>query len=559
MSIVPIERPTLAKLGLNSGHVTATRDAELHNAFVFAAKANANAIRCAVNHIEIDCHPISEIVRTCSELFGSIDRDDDFQRGVARDAWRLKTTLALTALPFDDPRLKLDTQMRSLEIAVHSVPEISKLVKILRRNVDNLISASSNPKRERLLEMVRLEVAGDDPIAIVANLHGFSTPGWPLGIDEQDGLSGQNFRLVRNRKDISDNFFSSVIIPGSPKFAPRKILFDLLYGGRSSQVFVLCYRAERAWIPPLARMPVDSLFANNGPAAIVKDDVQVVEAETLDQVDKWANDSFWDSLRHQYGNSTPTSDRDVRVRARFVLFADGSGAFLPEDGRVVEISDKFDQGRELDTREERLPRKSVPDLDEGDLVMMRLTGSGDYLDDVADDLMAKAGEDNLRHRALEWKDRLNRTLRQLGEGVVARKLRELNVVLRSPQYLWAWAGDAVMAPHDLATFLKLIQGIHHLDPMPPDCNVDEYARDRWNDMELVKAFHQKAGSAIRASLVSRVRDIISKRQRVDTVQTIELTGVKAGKMGLMRVSAVDDKSILIPLSRMFHLKKIATH
>ena len=95
--------------------------------------------------------------------------------------------------------------------------------------------------------------------------------------------------------------------------------------------------------------------------------------------------------------------------------------------------------------------------------------------------------------------------------------------------------------------------------MSSDFNVSEYAKDKWDDMEAVKAFHQKAGSAIRTALVSRVKDLIKRRQRVDVVQTLELPGVKSGKMGLLRVSAVDVKPMQIPLSRLFHLEKIVTH
>ena len=78
-------------------------------------------------------------------------------------------------------------------------------------------------------------------------------------------------------------------------------------------------------------------------------------------------------------------------------------------------------------------------------------------------------------------------------------------------------------------------------------------------MEAVKAFHQKAGSVIRTALVARVKDLIKSRQRVDVAQTIELSGVKSGKMGLLRVSAVDVKSMQIPLSRLFSLEKIVSH
>ena len=549
----------MAKFNVSFGQVQKGVYSKKMPAFLFAEKANANALYCTIKRIEIDFHPIAIVVKACNEIFELIDREDEFQGRIARDAWRLKTTMTLTALPFDDERLQLDSCVRSLESAVSSVPEIAKSVSSLRRTVDELMKEPTNRKREWILNKIQSTAVDVDPLAILVNLHGSTTSGWSNDICEKIGLLSQNLRFIRTSKDIADNFFSIVVVPGNPRFAPQKTLFDLLYGGRSRQVFILSYRAERVWLPAPARMPKDQLFSTGDAIPTIEKEVEVVEGTSTDQVDIWANDSFWNALRQQHDYAAPMSDRDVRVRARFVLFADGSGSFLPEDGRVVEIAAMLDSRLELDTKEDRLPRKSVADLEEGDLIMMRLSGSGDYLDEVADDLMGRAGEDDLRYRAFEWKDWLNRTIKQHGEGVMARVLRDLNVSIRSPQYLWAWAGDAVMAPHDFATFLSLIHGLNTLDPMSSDFNVSEYANAKWADMEAVKAFHQKAGSVIRTALVTRVKELIKSRQRVDVVQTIELSGVKSGKMGLLRVAAVDVKSMQIPSSRLFNLEKIVSH
>jgi len=526
------------------------------NAFVFAVTANKNAANCKINLVEIDFPPVVEIIRASSEIFRSIDRDDEFQCDIARTVWKLKTTSILTVLPFDDERLRMMALIESLDKSVDSVPEISDSVKTLRNVVSQLISASTNPKRTHLLKLIENVSEQQARIALVANLHGLSTPGWPQDLKADEIIPSAGIEVVRTRKEISDVFFDNIIIPGNPRFAPRKFLFDLLYGGRSRNITVLGYRAENIWIPSPANMPKSDIFSKTRSSTRIEKTFSVSRPENVELIDKWANDSFWSSLRRQHADSVPTSDRDARIRARFVLFADGSGAFLPEDGRVVEISGRFDLGRELDIREDRLPRKSVTDLEEGDLVMMRLSGSGDYLDDVANDLMAQAGDGDLRTRALEWKDWLYRTLKHQGEGVLAMKLKELDLTVRSPQYLWAWASDAVMAPHDYATFSKLMNGLNALEPSHFGPEIDEYIGAKWTDMESVKSFQQRAGMTIRSALVERVQDLIKRRQRVDTVQTIELAGVKAGMMGLMRVSAVDSKSMMMPLSRLFHLEKI---
>jgi hypothetical protein len=517
-----------------------------------------NTKKGGISTTEIDFQPVEEIARACSKIFESVDREDDFQRRIAHDAWYLKSTAMLTVLPFDDERLNLDGLVRKLEQAVSDVPEISGPVNALRRSVDMLLRDPVNPKRKQVLDQLKTVNTLEDPIALVANLNGSSTPGWPADIHYVKDFDNLDATIVRTKKGIRDKFFSLIIIPGNPKLVPRKLLFELLYSGKSSKVLVICYRAERLWIPPLPQIPVDSLFSESHPRSTNIEAINTIEVPSDSDVEQWVKDSFWNSIRAKYENATVNSDRDVNIRARFVLFADGSGAFLPEDGRVVEIANKFDLGHEFDKGTDRLPRKAVTDLEEGDLVMMRLTGSGDYLDEVADSLIQQAGEGHLRNRALEWKDLLIRILKRHGEGVVASKLRDLNVSLRSANYLWSWAGDAVMAPNDKATFMNLIRGMHELDPIVSEFNVEEYALAKWNDMELVKTYQLKAGVVIRSELVTRVRELIAKRQKIDTVQTIELLGVKAGKMGLLRVSDVDAKVMRVPLSRMFHLSKVAS-
>ncbi len=536
----------------------AKRDADnssnVPSALGLVSAFHANAIGCRVRKVVIDFAPMVEVSRACSTVFSEVDRDDAVQRRAARDAWLVKSSLMLTSLPFGDPRLGLDGLLSNLEQAAESVPSIRAPVGDLAGLVRSLASANLNPKRERVLAMLEGFQDSGAPVAILANLCGSPTPGWPATLAAESDFGSPAVDLVRLRRQTRNSLFARLIIPGNPWFAPRALVFDLLYGGRTPDIVLVTYRAERAALPVPARLPQDAYF----PAANAKP-MQLPEASDLDEeteVDKWAHESFWSSIHAQHTDVAPTSDKDVTVDARFILFADGSGAFLPADGRVVEISDLFATGAKFDVTEDKLPRASVKELEEGDLVMLRLSGSGDYLDDVADSLMEKAGEAGLRSRALQWKDRLLEVIKRHGEGVVATNIRGLGVRLRSPQYLWAWAGDAVMAPQDRQTFLSLIAAIRQLDSRESGDEPAKYADARWEEMERLKAYHHKAGVAIRAALLTRVRGLVAERRRIDSVESIELPGVAAGRMGLLRVSAVDNKSRRVPMSRLFHLAKV---
>lgn len=515
---------------------------------------HANAKSCQVRKVVIDFPPMVEVSRACTAIFSNVDRDDFVQQRAARDAWLVKSSLMLSALPFNDARLGFDGLLNNLEQVAQSVPTIQAAVGKLVELVQSLMSANINPKRERVLAMLECPRDSDAPVAILANICGSPTPGWPTTVAVEGDFGSTIVELLRMRRQTRNALFSQLIIPGNPWFAPGGLLFDLLYGGRTSDVVLLTYRAERASLPTPRKLPFDSMFVAAKRCSPQRPEAIQPEEET--QIDRWAHESFWSSIHAQHTDVTPTSDKDVTVDARFMLFADGSGAFLPADGRVVEVSDLFETGVNFDITEDKLPRTSVRDLEEGDLVMLRLSGSGDYLADVADSLIEKAGETGLRLRALQWKNRLHEVIKRHGEGVVAMKVRGLGVKLRSPQYLWAWAGDAVMAPQDRQTFHNLIAIVWQLEGRETSDEAAAYSNARWDEMELLKVYHHKAGVAIRAALLTRVLGLIAERRRIDTVESIELPGVAAGRMGLLRVSAVDTKSKRVPMSRLFHLGKV---
>lgn len=524
------------------------------SAFDLVARFHANASSCRRAASVVDFAAMSAMSKTCSSIFAQLDRDDPIQRAAARDAWLVKASLMLTALPFDDPRLALDGPLLRLGEASASVPGLSGPVNELAALVRQLVSEATNPKRNRLLELLASSPATGDPVAILANVCGSPTPGWPASIDSKSDFGSAGVELVRLKKQTRSSLYGRLLIPGNPWFAPSRVLSDLLYGGRTSDIVVLAYRAERVSLPTPRKMPAGFVFASIDETPLKAFDVIAAGADT--QLDQWANESFWTTIHAQHADIAPQSDRDVTVDANFVLFADGSGAFLPSDRRIVEVSELFETGANFQISADKLPRMSIRDLEEGHLVMLRLSGSGDYLDDVADSLIAQAGETGLRASALGWKDRLHQVIRRHGEGVVAMKIRRHGVKLRSPQYLWAWAGDAVMAPHDRETFRSLIAAVWELESSASDEDPSSYADLRWGEMERLKAFHHRAGVSIRAALLSRVRGLVAERRRIDTVESIELPGVAAGRMGLLRVAAVDEKTRKVPVSRLYQLGKV---
>lgn len=514
-----------------------------------------NAIEAIPRQVIIDFQPMQHIAKVCSLIFSGVDREDPLQSEAARHAWLVKTSLMLTALPFDDPRLGVNEHLNALLDASLSIPSIEPAVNDLVKAVHQLISRDANPKRGKLLDLLRDPIHNSLDQAVLANVCGSPTPGWPLTVDPESDFSYAHLRLIRRKRQIKNSLFSRLIIPGSTWFAPRNLLVELIYGGHTPDVVIVSYRSEHPSLPKLKELPKDSFFSsfNRYPLQEVAS-TEFVKDNKIEDI--LARESLWTSIHSQHSGFTTTPESDVTVDATFVLFADGSGTFLPKKGSVVEVSDLFEIGATFNLAEDKLPRTVVSDLEEGDLVMLRLSGSGDYLDEVSDSLMLQAGESELRFSALQWKRRLEKMLKKHGEGVVAMKLRSLGVKLRSPQYLWEWAGDEVMAPHERQIFKHLIATIWRLEGLNIDNQTEIYANERWDEMERLKTYHHKAGAAIRSALLARVRDLVVERRYIETVEAIELPDVASGRMGLLRIAAIDTISRRVSSSALFNLTKV---
>lgn len=510
----------------------------------------ARASKQNIHHVELNFSPTAEIASACSRIFAALDRDDEVQRRIASTVWRLRSTVFQTFLPFNDNRLNLAAYAAELKRQSVALGGIRSDAVALASILEDLTSNSANPKREWFQSWIADMRARREGVAVLAALQGAGTPGWPTDLAGAEDPVFHDVCLLRTRKDLRNRVFDGTVIPGTTRFTAKPLVQDLLYGGRTRDALVVTYRGERAHLPRPVTLPPDRFFGARTVTLSSEFEAQVERAEA--QSDDWARHSIWQEIRTRQADMAPISERDVIVSARFVLFADGTGTFLPEDRRVVEISELLDSGGALNGIDDQLPRKPVRELEEGDLVLLRLAGGGHYVEDVADSLMASSGLQHLRHEATEWKEILQRTLKRRGDGYVAKAARDVGLRIRNANYLWQWAGDAVMAPHDFPTFLALMKTLFRLEPSEHCGDAHEYASKRWQQMEHVKSFHMRAGVVIRNALLERVRRFVAERTPIVTVVSVELPGLEAGRMGLLRVAAVDSSTMAVPLSRLFH-------
>jgi hypothetical protein len=237
------------------------------------------------------------------------------------------------------------------------------------------------------------------------------------------------------------------------------------------------------------------------------------------------------------------------VQARAVLFEDDEMTLLPLEGDVIEISEFVRRGSQ-DVG--HLPRKAVADLKRGDVIVLRLTGSGDYLDSVADELMRKAGRSTLRAASSVWRSALSAAIRREGSANMLQLLTANGFSLRgSSGYLENYAAGIVIGPSNEERFGSLIRALNKHGYLAV-ADLDPFIREHWTIIEDVRSYQRKAAGVIRHQLLEALAEHLREGQL--TARQISLTGVAAGELGLLRIADVDPNPVTVSIRQLYRIE-----
>ena len=224
--------------------------------------------------------------------------------------------------------------------------------------------------------------------------------------------------------------------------------------------------------------------------------------------------------------------------------------YLQDDRKVIEVSPLLsDHGEGLESAS-RIPRKAPKRLRSGDLIGLRTSGSGDYLDVVADQLLREAGKGDLRQQSTDWKKDLEELLQQRGPEFVAEKLASRGSMVSFAHYIWHWATDDVIRPQKRETFANLIRVISESGGLVNIGDLDKYIERKWLQMQELIRYQHKAGLRIRRILIKELLDRLkSTTSFTDDTVTLSLPDVDAGEITLFRVAGVESEASEVPYTR----------
>lgn len=493
---------------------------------------------------EIDFPLAVRIIQASSRLFQILDRSDATQAEISRRLWILRSTVLFTILPFNDSALKLELQMKDLELAAESIPEASSPIESLGRCISEIVTDTVNPKREWLIRFVNENAENElKQTGILTALSAGRVPGWPieksLELKELIGL----MMPIESRKTLKSNVFQRIIFPCACSNVSPYLISDLLFSGVARKFDVLLYPGEKFQIPKRLSLPSDDLFSPRLQKAEIEHEVLVVSGNKSINDDSWINEAFWQGLHgaardSSYGCSS----------ARYILFSDGAGVFFPADGRVITLPADGNVTSESD-----LCLLPVENISEGDIVVLRSGDSGLLLDNASNRIMGRSENDSLFDTATSWKEPLDALLvtHTCEEVVIA--LSERGVSTRAAS-IKQWVGPEVLGPGDEHVFKALLNLLAEKNKIQKSgADLTNYVDKCWYALQSLRGLHQKAGNLIRQDLFRALFKRFGNRNALAVFsarEAIHIEGDTGAELLIMRVNSVDNSIAYISPSRL---------
>ena len=515
---------------------------------------SSNVFSCAeeaVLHLHpVGFEPVRMLTRLVGSLYNALDRMDSTEAAVARVVWQLRSTVLFTLLPFDHPALPIRELGNRLVRMADTLPSVRQLAVDINGTVKQLYGIAENPKWALLNELCLQSGAGDR-IGLLTALCPGPVPGWPEEFRELLAtIPDRHVSAVDSRRDLKFVTFDTLIIPAGLRHCAPQLASDAVHGCRARRIHLLRYESEGVGLPERSVLPASAPFIYTVPERrqVVTKAVDI--PDVFENVDQWLAQSYWVNLRPD--GTHVADDQEETEAARFTVFFNGYGAFLPDEGKVIEVSELFDGL--VGTAGNDLPRKRVNLLEEGDLVVIRTSGGGDYVEQLADALLRRANRSGLRASALAWKAALRSALLRHGPKKIAALLRAEGGKVTSPGYIYNWAGSVVMSPQRAEDFVALMKAvtqageIEHGDPV-------QYANKKWREMEELKSYHHRAGQQIRRELLTKVNELAAVRRKIETEARIALPHAEGSEMSVLRIAAIDRTVVDVPRSRLFRLEQ----
>lgn len=241
-----------------------------------------------------------------------------------------------------------------------------------------------------------------------------------------------------------------------------------------------------------------------------------------------------ESLAAQYS----TKNHQDIVEARLVVLEGDFGVFMELEDTVFVVNPSH-------MEDDRIDRIPLSNLNEGDYLVLRAEGGGDYVVKVADEIMGNRAS-VLRQRQEHWKSTLRKLVQQKGIDEVAKSLRYLGAQYADPINVRNWIGKRSLGPRIDKDFCAVLEcvGLNH--------SIDEYRKSLG---DLRKA-HRKAGHKIRRQLIDQIGRSDMQALEHNGFMQVTLPNEDGGGFNIYRILNLPMKTAIVPYHSLGHVFSI---
>jgi hypothetical protein len=227
----------------------------------------------------------------------------------------------------------------------------------------------------------------------------------------------------------------------------------------------------------------------------------------------------WAELARRVSVRLPGDTHDEEVPAQIFELEGGLAVCLEEDGGVIIIDPTQDDRR----RVQRIPVASV---ETNTFILLRTSGSGDYVVPVADQVLGGMASE-LRCKQAAWKAALRQFYLKYGALKTCAQLSAAGAGRATENNLRNWMHGRNIRPESRNDFDAVMKVIGRA------ADAESY----WQAMELIDRAHRRAGFRIRKSLLRQVMASDLRALQESGRMEFELPGLHAGSMAALRVVA----------------------
>lgn len=500
----------------------------------FVSLQDAEAIyscgqRCRIVRHRISCQPLRKFAISVTQLerdIGGAD-NEEYWSSFLRILKRIRYELSAAPLPHRYHQ-ELFAGLGNLPqdmigLCRLAYPGLHEITTLVVSQLEYLLAVDINPLLDKLLELVSdTTVTPDDGIVVHASR--LIPPVTELITSYQD-LRVLN--ILTSPGIQADRCFNTLFVFGPMSWYPPSIFL----APRAATIHNIAFGWTRdSWKPRPVFAGSFSIYQPRQPQ------VQSIEAELENGIDPESilPTLDWVSLANKAGSESQGPGIDEVSAIGFSLEG-GFAVFLEDADEAKVLVIDLDSSSQEDLVKKVLVSSIVP----GMFLLLRTSGGGDYLVEVADRIMGARAEE-ARTTQRHWKQLLRGQVEQRGISEVSISLQRLGARLASEANVRNWMSYRNIKTQKYGDFHAVMQLI----------GLGDRSKTYWSKMRFIDSAHRKAGMVIRRLLLQEIsRADLDQLARIGRME-FHLSDQDSGSLTAFRVESVSHTSVHMPSWRL---------